>query len=74
MDAFLFGEAQGRIIITVPTEDEDDFVEVMEESKVNFCILGEVKGKEMLVDDESFGTVEDTRKIYENVLPDYMKI
>jgi len=74
MDAFLFGEAQGRIIVTVPTQDEDDFVEVMEESKVNFCILGEVKGKEMLVDDESFGTVEDARKIYENVLPDYMKI
>jgi len=73
MDAFLFGESQGRIIVTVPTEDEDDFVEVMEESKVNFCILGEVKGKEMLIDDESFGTVEEARKIYESVLPNYMK-
>lgn len=73
MDAFLFGEAQGRIVVTVPTEDEDDFVEVMEESKVDFCIIGEVKGKEMLIDDESFGLVEDAKKIYEAVLPDLMK-
>jgi phosphoribosylformylglycinamidine synthase subunit PurL len=73
MDAFLFGESQGRIIVTVPPEDEDDFVEVMEESKVYFCILGEVKGKEMMVDDESFGTVEDAAKIYESVIPDHMR-
>jgi len=73
MDAFLFGEAQGRIVVTVPPEDEDDFVEVMEESKVDFCIIGEVKGKEMLIDDESFGLVEEAKKIYEAVLPDLMK-
>jgi phosphoribosylformylglycinamidine synthase len=73
MDAFLFGEAQGRIVVTVPPEDEDDFVEVMEDSKVDFCIIGEVKGKEMFIDDESFGLVEDAKKVYEAVLPDLMK-
>jgi phosphoribosylformylglycinamidine synthase subunit PurL len=73
MDAFLFGEAQGRIVVTVPPEDEDDFVEVMEESKVDFCIIGEVKGKEMLIDDESYGLVEDAKKVYEAVLPELMK-
>jgi phosphoribosylformylglycinamidine synthase II len=73
LDAFLFGESQGRIVVTVPEKDEDDFLEVMEESKVPLIILGEVISKEMLVDDVSFGLVEDAKKIYENVIPALMK-
>jgi phosphoribosylformylglycinamidine synthase len=72
-DAFLFGEAQGRVVVTVTEKDEDDFLEVMEESKVPLIILGEVTGKEMLIDDVSFGKVEDAKKIYENVIPALMK-
>ncbi|MGD0710767.1 MAG: phosphoribosylformylglycinamidine synthase subunit PurL [Bacteroidales bacterium] len=73
LDAFLFGEAQGRVVVTVTEKDEDDFLEVMEESKVPLIILGEVIGKEMLIDDVSFGKVEDAKKIYENVIPALMK-
>ena len=72
-DAFLFGEAQGRVVVTVTEKDEDDFLEVMEESKVPLIILGEVTGKEMLIDDVSFGKVEDAKKVYENVIPALMK-
>lgn len=73
LDAFLFGESQSRVIVTVPMEGEDDFIEMMQKSGVNFCILGEVNGKEMIVDDLSFGLIEDAKKIYENVIPELMK-
>ncbi len=74
MDAFLFGEAQGRVVVTVPADDEDDFLKFMTGRKIYFCILGVVKGKQMLIDDISFGTVAEAKKVYENAIPDLMKI
>lgn len=73
MDAFLFGEAQGRVVVTVSPDKEDDFLELMSEKNVEFCILGQVKGTEMLIDDVSYGTVKEARLVYENVIPGYMK-
>ena len=32
-----------------------------------------IDGKEMIVDDLSFGLIEDAKKIYENVIPELMK-
>jgi len=71
MDAFLFGEAQGRIVVSVSPEKEEDFIELMALSNVEFSILGEVKGNEMIVDDKSFGLIEDAKKLYESVIPGY---
>lgn len=68
LDAFLFGEAQGRVIVSVSPEKENEFIELMAVSNVEFSLLGEVKGKEMLIDEKSFGLVEDAKKIYEGVL------
>ncbi|MFA5783179.1 MAG: AIR synthase-related protein, partial [Bacteroidales bacterium] len=73
MDAFLFGEAQGRVVVTIPADKEDDFLEFMSEKNVEFCILGQVKGTEMIIDDVSFGLVKEARSVYENVIPSYMK-
>jgi len=72
MDAFLFGEAQGRVVVTISPENEDNFLEFMSERNVEFCILGQVKGTKMLIDDVSYGPVKEARVVYENVIPDYM--
>lgn len=73
MDAFLFGESQSRVVVTVSPVEEKKFIETMNKSGVQFSLLGEVKGKEMIVSDLSFGLVEDAKKIYENVIPELMK-
>ncbi|MFT6851133.1 MAG: phosphoribosylformylglycinamidine synthase II [Sphingobacteriales bacterium] len=57
-DAFLFGEAQSRVIVTVKAEDEEQFVEHMATSDVDFSLLGEVKGNDMVIDEENFGSVK----------------
>lgn len=54
-DAFLFGEAMGRIIVSVSSEKEDEFVDFMFDSKIPFFTLGHVTKGEIRIDDQSFG-------------------
>jgi phosphoribosylformylglycinamidine synthase subunit PurL len=54
-DAFLFGEAMGRIVVDVETEKEDDFVDTLTELKFPFFTVGHVTRGEIRIDDESFG-------------------
>lgn len=54
-DAFLFGEAMGRIIVDVAPEKEDDFVDVLSELGMPFFTLGHVTKGEIRIDDVSLG-------------------
>jgi len=72
-DAFLFGEAQSRVIVSVKKSDEDKFIDLMMASKAEFEYLGDVKGKEMIVDDESFGTVAEAKQVFDSALGDLLK-
>lgn len=71
-DAFLFGEAQSRIVVSVKAEQEEDFVESLSASNVPFSLLGEVKGNSMLIDGDSFGTVNEAKEAFENALEGYL--
>lgn len=70
-DAFLFGESQSRIVVSVSPEKQDMFVDYMVEQEFPFSILGHVTKGEIRVDDESYGFVEDFRKVFENRLKDW---
>jgi len=65
-DAFLFGESQGRIVVTVSTSRETHFIDYMVESKIPFFALGHVTKSEIRVDDVSFGFIADLKKVYDN--------
>jgi phosphoribosylformylglycinamidine synthase len=54
-DAFLFGEAMGRIIVDVNPEKEDEFVDVLNDMKIQFFMLGHVTRGEIRIDDVSLG-------------------
>ncbi len=72
-DAFLFGEAQSRVIVSVKKSDEDKFIDLMMASRAEFEYLGDVKGKEMLIDDESFGSVAEAKTIFDSALGELLK-
>lgn len=72
-DAFLFGEAQSRIVVSVKKDDEDKFIEIMMQAGVDFTYIGDVKGKEMIIDEESFGTVAEAKQIFDTALGELMK-
>ena len=67
-DAFLFGEAQGRVIVSVSEDTEEDFIEFMIGSNVNFTLLGHVTKGKMMVDDEHFGFIAEAKELFNNAL------
>jgi phosphoribosylformylglycinamidine synthase II len=67
-DAFLFGEGQGRVVITVSEEQEEDFIEFMMDSGVSFTLLGHVTKGKLMVDDEHFGFINEAKELYNNAL------
>jgi len=58
IDAFLFGEAMGRILVEVNTEKEDEFVDVLTEMKAPFFTLGHITKGEIRIDDKSMGYID----------------
>jgi len=72
-DAFLFGEAQGRAVVTVPQEHEDAFLDLMAQSRVPSMLLGHVTQGKLMVDGSSFGAVADAIRTYEEAIPRIMR-
>jgi phosphoribosylformylglycinamidine synthase len=72
-DAFLFGEAQGRVVVSVSPSNEDHFIDHMIEQKVPFSALGHVTKSELRIDDNSYGFINDIKKLYDNALEKYLK-
>jgi len=71
-DAFLFGESQSRIIITIHPEREDELQNFLVSNNVSFTKLGEVFGKEALIDEANFGPIEQWKHIHDHTLSDIM--
>jgi phosphoribosylformylglycinamidine synthase len=72
-DAFLFGEAQSRVVVSVKKADEDKFIDLMMESNAEFAYLGDVTGKEMIIDEESFGNIADAKLTFDSALGELLK-
>jgi phosphoribosylformylglycinamidine synthase len=67
-DAWLFGEAQSRVIVTVRTEQVATFERFLQVEKVPFETLGSVAGRNVVVDGENWGNVSDWKRTYDEVL------
>lgn len=71
-DAFLFGEAQGRIIVSVKPENQSLFVEKMAASTTAFTYLGVVANSGNVIDDEMYDTTAHAKSVYDHVLESYL--
>lgn len=72
-DAFLFGEAGGRAVISVSGSGSSEFEKVVKETGVPFVKLGVVTSGEVKVDGESWGDVSGFREVYNNTLGNIMR-
>ena len=72
-DAFLFGEGQGRVVVTVSEDQEDDFLENMMQSSVNFTLLGHVTKGKLMVDEEHYGFIAEAKDLFNNALAKHME-
>ncbi|MBS1618057.1 MAG: phosphoribosylformylglycinamidine synthase subunit PurL [Bacteroidetes bacterium] len=71
-DAFLFGESQSRVVVTVPADRENAFINLMMKQDSEFAMLGEVKGTQVIIDGEKWGTVNSWKEKYDNALESYL--
>jgi len=67
-DAFLFGESQSRVVVSVTPEKETEFLDFMMEQELHFSALGHVTKEELRIDDVSFGFISDYARDFENAL------
>lgn len=72
-DAFLFGEAAGRFVVTVNEDNEDDFLEFMMKTKIDYVLLGHVTKGKMVIDDEHYGFIQAAKEKYDNTLTNILE-
>ncbi|MAO33829.1 MAG: phosphoribosylformylglycinamidine synthase II [Flavobacteriales bacterium] len=69
-DAFLFGEAPSRVVVSVTETGEDAFLDLLKDCETPFMLLGHVTKGRIAVDDKEFGKIDEYKKIYNNSLAD----
>lgn len=73
IDGYLFGEAQGRAVLSVSPDKADAFAEFMAMTSTSFTLLGEVTSGEVNVNGESWGNIAQFQRKYEATLPEAME-
>lgn len=69
-DAFLFGEAQGRVVVSVALEKQKPFEKTLE--GFPFMKLGVVTGGELMVDGQFWGTIDGWQEKYDKAIETYL--
>ena len=69
-DAFLFGEAQGRVIVSVSKENIDDFESLL---NIPFQKLGIITPGEINVDNEDWGNIKEWNEKYDSAIGNHFK-
>ncbi len=69
-DAYWFGEAQSRIVVSVLPADKQRFESAC---TVPLTLLGEVVGNQATVNKTPLGSIVELKNIYDNALGDWMK-
>jgi phosphoribosylformylglycinamidine synthase len=67
-DAFLFGEAQGRAVISISPSNKESIEKHFADMGVDCLHIGSVKGNSMVIDSEDFGSTADIKNLYHNAL------
>jgi phosphoribosylformylglycinamidine synthase len=67
-DAFLFGESQSRVVVSVVEDDEDKFLDYVAEMNIPCLLLGHVTKGRCTVDEQNFGLIADYKELYDNAI------
>lgn len=72
-DAWLFGESQSRVVVSVDSDHEDEFIDLMMLNGVEFDLLGHVTKGSIRIDDQEWGDVAEWKDIYDNAIGKYFE-
>ncbi len=67
-DAWLFGEGQSRVVLTVKPSQRELLENHFGTHGLNYQHIGEVKGVNALIDGEDFGSIDQLKSLYDNAI------
>ncbi|MCW5906913.1 MAG: phosphoribosylformylglycinamidine synthase subunit PurL [Chitinophagales bacterium] len=67
-DAYLFGEAQSRVVVSVNPDKEDAFLDTLTKHDVDFSNIGIVTSSMIYIDKERWGSAGTWKDMYDNAL------
>ncbi|MGG9961138.1 phosphoribosylformylglycinamidine synthase subunit PurL [Ferruginibacter sp. SUN106] len=67
-DAYWFGEAQSRVVVSVAKENRNDFNMLLEKMEITVTYLGTVTSGAVNIDGEDWGNVADWKEKYDNAI------
>lgn len=71
-DAFLFGEGQGRVLVSVKSQNVDALQTELQTASVPFHHVGNVANEGFVVDDKLLIGLEEARDLYFNTLASFL--
>ena len=72
LDAFLFGEGQGRVIVSCTETQQDRLLDVIEDLDIPIVLLGHVTKGKINIDGTAFGFVQEWRNTFDNAIEEEM--
>lgn len=72
-DAYLFGEGQGRVVVSVDSQVGGEFEDFMIESGIPMVYLGHVTGGKIVVEDMPMGKIDDYAALYDTAIEKKME-
>lgn len=71
-DAFWFGESQSRVVVSVSPSMQDAFESMLAASGIKSALLGKVKGKDVLINGDNWGTIAAWKSPYDEKIGSMM--
>jgi phosphoribosylformylglycinamidine synthase subunit PurL len=71
-DAWLFGESQSRVIVSVDPSKNTDFINYLNKSKITHSNIGKVVSEQFKIDKEVYFNNLNAKELYDNVLSTYL--
>jgi len=72
-DAFLFGEAQSRVVISILPVNEAPFMLALQTLNIPFEKLGLITEETISIDNENWGNITDWKVTYDNAIEQQLK-
>ena len=72
-DKFLFGEDQGRYIISVSDGLASEVTKILDDKGIFFQKIGKTGGKKLIINDHEEAAIETLKKIHENWFNNYLE-
>ncbi|RYZ48474.1 MAG: phosphoribosylformylglycinamidine synthase subunit PurL, partial [Sphingobacteriales bacterium] len=71
-DAYLFGENQSRVVVSVSSEKQTAVESLLKAAGIKFTCIGKVKSASCVIDGETFAKTKEAQHEYEAALPRIM--